>query len=294
MNLYIETDALQGDSDRMLRRGALYGMKRLREAGHRLLFKPEELTPSQQALLENEGIDAETEADRAELRVTAGSEGLELQKTDGVVSRADDWIELSRGILFPARRAEISRRTSETEIQLRINLDGKGEADIHTGIGFLDHMLEQIARHGLVDLRLRCEGDLSVDEHHTIEDTAIALGEAIGKALGDKTGVQRYAFVLPMDESRSTVALDLSGRPYLRFEGNFSREKVGEFPTEMTEHFFYSLAINLKATLHIAVQGENDHHKIESAFKGFARCLRSAVSRSERSLNVLPSTKDLL
>lgn len=294
MNLYIETEALRGDSDRMLRRGALYGMKRLREAGHRLLFKPEELTPLQQALLENEGIDAEKEADRAELRVTGGSRGLELQKTDGVASTADDWIELSRSILFPVRRAELSRRTSETDIQLRINLDGEGEAEIHTGIGFLDHMLEQIARHGLIDLRLRCEGDLSVDEHHTIEDTAIALGEAIGKALGDKTGVQRYAFVLPMDESRSTVALDLSGRPYLRFEGNFSREKVGEFPTEMTEHFFYSLAINLKATLHIAVEGENDHHKIESVFKGFARCLRSAVSRSERSLNVLPSTKDLL
>src|SRR5699024_6345106 len=144
------------------------------------------------------------------------------------------------------------------------------------------------------DLDLHCKGDLEVDEHHTIEDTAIALGETILKALGSKIGVNRYSFVLPMDETRSTVALDFSGRPYLKFEGDFNREYVGDMPTEMIEHFFYSLAINMEATLHISVEGHNDHHKIEACFKGLARCLRASISRSERNLNILPSTKNLL
>jgi len=173
-------------------------------------------------------------------------------------------------------------------------LDGTGENHISTGLDFLDHMLQQIARHGLIDLSLQCRGDLEVDEHHTIEDVAIALGTAITKALGNKTGIDRYGFALPMDESKCTVLLDLSGRPYLVFEGDFKREAVGDLPTEMVEHFFYSLAMNLKATLHISVEGENDHHKIEACFKSFAHCLRAAISRSERNLNILPSTKDLL
>src|SRR5699024_8507166 len=137
-----------------------------------------------------------------------------------------------------------------------------------------------------------CEGDLEVDEHHTIEDVAIALGTAIDEALGDKKGISRYGFALPMDESAATVLLDLSGRPYLVFNGTFKREKVCDFPTEMVEHFFYSLAMSLRATLHISVEGTNDHHQIEACFKSFAHCLRAAVSRTERNLNILPSTKD--
>lgn len=294
MNIYIDIETLRGESDNLLRGGALYGMKRLIEAGHHLLFQADELSEQQQRLLENEGIAADSMTDRAKLRIAPGGEGLQLQKTDGVIDEAAGWTGLSERILFPRRSADYRRESAETEVRIRLNLDGEGKSDIATGIGFFDHMLDQIARHGLIDLELECDGDLEVDEHHTIEDTAIALGESLKRALGDKIGIRRYAFVLPMDESLSTTVLDLSGRPYLRFDGEFSREKVGAFPVEMTEHFFYSLAINLEATLHMTLEGSNDHHKIESAFKGFARCLRAAVSRSERTLDVLPSTKNLL
>lgn len=155
-------------------------------------------------------------------------------------------------------------------------------------------MLEQIARHGFVDLNLRCDGDLEVDEHHTIEDVAIALGECITSALGDKKGIERYAFVLPMDETQATVAMDLSGRPYLVFEGEFNREYVGDMPTEMVKHFFYSLAMHLKATLQIEFKGDNDHHKIEAIFKGFARVLKTAVEKNPRIKNMIPSSKGRL
>jgi imidazoleglycerol-phosphate dehydratase/histidinol-phosphatase len=155
-------------------------------------------------------------------------------------------------------------------------------------------MLDQIARHGLVDLKLKCKGDLEVDEHHTIEDVAIALGDVISKALGNKKGIERYGFVLPMDEAQATVALDLSGRPYLVFEGDFKREYVGDFPTEMIKHFFYSLAMNLKATIHVSFAGENDHHKIEACFKGFARTLKMAIEQNGRIENLVPSSKGTL
>jgi imidazoleglycerol phosphate dehydratase HisB len=157
---------------------------------------------------------------------------------------------------------------------------------------FFDHMLEQIARHGFIDLELNCEGDLHIDEHHTIEDCALALGDALAQAIGNKRGIERYASVLPMDESRAMVALDLSGRPYLVFEGEFNREKVGDVPTELIKHFFYSLAMNMKATLHITFSGENDHHKIEACFKGFAKVLREAVKRTGG--NQIPSSKGVL
>ncbi|NIT59697.1 MAG: imidazoleglycerol-phosphate dehydratase HisB, partial [Aliifodinibius sp.] len=207
---------------------------------------------------------------------------------------APNWIVLSNKICFPTRKASQERTTAETDISIAVNLDGTGQSDISTGLDFFDHMLEQIAKHGLIDLDISCDGDLEVDEHHTIEDVAITLGKTINDALGNKIGIQRYGFALPMDETLATVALDFSGRPYLKFDGVFKREMVGDFPTEMTEHFFYSLAINLQATLHISIEGKNDHHKIEGCFKGFARCLRAAVSRNERNLNVLPSTKNLL
>ena len=210
------------------------------------------------------------------------------------IEEASNWTKLSDQICFPTRQATLKRETAETNISVDLNLDGTGEANISTGLGFFDHMLEQVARHGLIDLDIDCEGDLHVDEHHSIEDVAITLGETLKKALGDKIGIQRYSFTLPMDETLAKVAMDLSGRPYLVFEGDFNRDKVGDFPTEMVEHFFYSLAIHLQATIHISFKGDNDHHKIEACFKGFARCLRAAVSRSERNINILPSTKDSL
>ena len=297
MNIRIETEALKssnGDKN-LMRSGALYGLKRLMELGHRIDFVADDLSEKQLLLLGNEQIlPASFSADETDLIVKAGDQSLNASADNQKVAEAGDWIELSNRICFPRREASHKRKTSETDISISLNLDGTGKSDIDTGLAFFDHMLEQIARHGLIDLEIKCEGDLEIDEHHTIEDVAITLGETITKALGKKVGIQRYAFALPMDESKCQVVMDFSGRPYLVFDGDFKRDVVGDFPTEMTEHFFYSLAINMKATLHISFEGSNDHHKIEACFKAFARCLRAAVSRSERNLNILPSTKDLL
>ena len=295
MNIQITPNALTGSTDDFLWEGALYGLKRLQQLGHILNFEPDQLSQTQQQLLRNEQISPATfKDDSIDLKVQATESRLTVFFDDKKQVEANDWIALSQQICFPERTASISRKTAETDISIELNLDGTGQSTIDTGLKFFDHMLEQIAKHGLIDLELRCDGDLEVDEHHTIEDVAITLGEAILDALGNKVGISRYSFVLPMDESQATVALDFSGRPYLKFEGDFDRLMVGDIPTEMIEHFFYSLAINMKATLHIAVEGQNDHHKIEACFKGLARCLRSSVSRSERNLNILPSTKKLL
>jgi len=295
MNILIHSKALQSGSDSLLWPGALYGIKKLTELGHSVSYKESELSESQLLLLKNEKITPSSfSAESADLTVKTDGNLLKLFERNESVDTAENWIQLSEAICFPKRSVNLQRDTAETKISLVLNLDGSGKADIQTGLPFFDHMLDQIARHGLIDLKLECTGDLEVDEHHTIEDTAIALGEAVTKALGNKTGIRRYSFVLPMDESQSRIALDLSGRPYLEFEGSFSREKVGGFPTEMVKHFFYSLAMHAKATLHIKVEGENDHHKIEACFKGFARCLRASITRSERNLNILPSTKELL
>lgn len=295
MKIWISQDALAGSSDSLLWSGALYGLQRLKQLDHDLSFSAEELSDAQQELLANEQVMADAfEEDTADLRVRSEDKSLVAATEGEVLEKGSDWITLSQKICFPTRKASRQRKTAETDISIDLNLDGTGQSTISTGLHFFDHMLEQIAKHGLVDLELHCDGDLEVDEHHTIEDVAITLGETITEALGNKVGIQRYAFILPMDETQSTVALDLSGRPYLKFDGSFSREKVGDFPTEMVEHFFYSLAMHLKATLHISIEGENDHHKIEACFKGFSRCLRAAVSRSERNADILPSTKNLL
>lgn len=297
MNIRIETEALESSNSKndLLWSGALYGLKRLMEMGHRIDFEADNLSEKQLLLLENEQIlPASFSADETDLIVKAEDQSLNAFADNQKVAEAGDWIALSNRICFPQRTASHNRKTSETDISISLNLDGAGKSNIDTGLGFFDHMLEQIARHGLIDLEIKCKGDLEVDEHHTIEDVAITLGETITKALGKKVGIQRYSFALPMDESKCEIALDISGRPYLVFDGDFERDIVGDFPTEMTEHFFYSLAINMKATLHISFEGANDHHKIEACFKAFARCLRAAVSRSERNLNILPSTKDLL
>jgi len=224
------------------------------------------------------------------------SEGkLEFWIGDQTVASGYDFQELLGSFQSGLERSSvINRTTNETDISIELNLDGTGKNKINTGLKFFDHMLEQISRHGFLDMNLTCNGDLEVDEHHTIEDVAIALGEAITKALGNKKGIERYAFVLPMDEAQALVALDLSGRPYLVFEGAFNREYVGDLPTEMVKHFFYSLAMNLNATVQIEFKGENDHHKIEAIFKGFARVLKTAVERNPRIKNVIPSSKGSL
>ena len=193
-----------------------------------------------------------------------------------------------------SRRATIRRHTNETKIDITLNLDGTGVHQISTGLRFFDHMLEQIARHGLIDLDIQCQGDLDIDEHHTVEDVGIALGQALSQAYGDKRGIDRYGFVLPMDEARATVALDLSGRPYLVFNANFTRDYVGDVPTDMIEHFFYSLATHMQATLHLDVLGSNDHHKVEACFKGLARALKQSIEYNPRISGQIPSSKGSL
>jgi len=190
-----------------------------------------------------------------------------------------------------ARRARNQRRTKETDIDVTVDLDATDPIHVTTGIGFFDHMLEQIAKHGGFSLQLTCKGDLQIDEHHTIEDCALALGEALRRALGSKAGIGRYGFLLPMDESEAKVAIDLSGRAYAVFEGRFSREQVGGLPTELVPHFFRSLADSLGAALHVSVTGENSHHMIEACFKGVGRALRQAFRREGADL---PSTKGVL
>jgi imidazoleglycerol-phosphate dehydratase/histidinol-phosphatase len=189
------------------------------------------------------------------------------------------------------RKARIVRKTKETDIEVRVNLDATAPVKIVTGIGFFDHMLEQIAKHGGFALELDCKGDLEIDEHHTVEDCALALGEALRQALGDKLGIARYGFVLPMDEAQVRVAIDLSGRAYGVFEGKFNREAVGGLPTELVPHFFKSLAESLKAAVHVTITGENTHHMIEACFKGTGRALRQAFRREGEEL---PSTKGTL
>lgn len=197
-------------------------------------------------------------------------------------------------IIKNSRSAEVKRTTKETDIKIKLELDGEGKSKIKTGIGFFDHMLEQIARHANLNLTILVKGDLKVDEHHTIEDTGIALGEAIRKALGDKKGIKRFGFMLPMDDSIAECAIDLSGRSFLNFKCKFEREKVGEFPTELTEEFFRGLASGLLANIFIKAEGKNDHHKIESIFKAFAKALNEACRIDSRAQNLLPTTKGKL
>ena len=193
--------------------------------------------------------------------------------------------------VLTARRAEVSRRTRETAIDVRVNLDDTSPIHVTTGIGFFDHMLEQLAKHGGFALELTCTGDLEIDEHHTVEDCALALGEALRRALGSKVGIARYGFLLPMDEAQARVAIDLSGRALAQFSGHFNREAVGGLPTELVPHFFRSLAESLGAAVHVTVTGENSHHMIEACFKGVGRALRQALRRESREL---PSTKGVL
>ncbi|TXC81479.1 bifunctional histidinol-phosphatase/imidazoleglycerol-phosphate dehydratase HisB [Luteibaculum oceani] len=205
-----------------------------------------------------------------------------------------NWEEIYNLLAKPTKRVEeIYRETSETKIYGSVNLDGTGVAKISTGLGFFDHMLEQIAKHGQVDIYLTCKGDLHIDEHHTIEDCGLALGTAIKNALGDKKGIERYGFALPMDDCKAEVLIDFGGRPYFKWDASFKREKVGDMPTEMFSHFFKSFADNALCNLHITAEGENEHHKIEGIFKAFAKAVKMAKTKSGNP-NVLPSTKGVL
>ncbi len=228
--------------------------------------------------------DRETDAQLAE---NLGCKALILGK-DGL-----DWDKIAEILYAGERIVEITRTTKETDITIRINLDGTGKCDIETGLGFFDHMLEQIGKHGMTDLYIRCKGDLNVDEHHTIEDTGIVLGECLLKALGDKRGIERYGYCLPMDDCLCQVALDFGGRPWLIWDADFKREKVGEMPTEMFQHFFKSVSDAAKINLNIKAEGTNEHHKIEGIFKAFARSIRMAVKRDIYHFQ-LPSTKGAL
>jgi imidazoleglycerol-phosphate dehydratase / histidinol-phosphatase len=215
-----------------------------------------------------------------------GLRGLRVLR-DG--SEAESWPAIVRTL--SARQAHVERRTKETNIKVRVGLDTTQPIQVATGIGFFDHMLEQLAKHGGFALELNCKGDLQIDEHHTVEDCALALGEALRKALGTKIGIARYGFLLPMDEAEAKVAIDLSGRAFAQFEGQFGREQVGGLPTELVKHFFHSLAESLGAAVHVSVSGENSHHMIEACFKGVGRALRQAFRREG---DELPTTKGVL
>ena len=215
------------------------------------------------------------------------------KRIDKVVFISEDWDEIYGFIRAGMRRSKVIRNTSETQIEVELSLDGDGKTSISTGLGFFDHMLEQIGRHGGFDLRIQVNGDLHVDEHHTVEDTALALGEAFKNALGNKMGIERYGFVLPMDESLAKVAIDFGGRPWLVWNAEFKREKVGDLPTELFPHFFKSFTDTAACNLNIDVSGSNEHHKIEAVFKAFAKALRMAV-RQNTDDNSLPSTKGVL
>jgi imidazoleglycerol-phosphate dehydratase / histidinol-phosphatase len=217
-----------------------------------------------------------------------GVEGIRVLRNG---STAETWPAIARRILERARCARVHRQTKETDVAVEVDLSREQPIAVATGLGFFDHMLEQVARHGGFSLRLKCSGDLHIDEHHTVEDCALALGQALREALGEKRGIARYGFLLAMDEAQAQIALDLSGRPFFAWEGRFSRDRVGELPTELVPHFFRSLTETLGAALHIAVRGENTHHMVESCFKGLGRSLRQAIRLDG---NELPSTKGSL
>lgn len=217
---------------------------------------------------------------------------LNSEKSQDADYCTDDWNEIYKYLKQVPRSSAIERKTSETQIQIDLNLDGSGKSKISTGIGFLDHMLEQIAKHGNIDLSIKVKGDLHVDKHHTVEDVAITLGEAMHKAIGGKKGIERYGFVLPMDDCLAQVALDFGGRSWLVWEVEFIREYIGEMPSELFYHFFKSFSDNAKCNLVIRADGQNEHHKIEAIFKAFAKAIKMAVKQTD-NYN-LPSTKGKL
>jgi len=231
-----------------------------------------------------------------ELADNLGCEGIHIskEKNQGVALATTSWKDIYEFLVVKSRRSKVIRKTNETDISIELNLDGAGQTDISTGLHFFDHMLDQLGKHGGMDLKIQVTGDLQIDEHHTIEDTGLALGEAMVKALGSKKGINRYGFLLPMDDAMAQVAVDFGGRPWMEWKGIFKRERVGDVPTEMIHHFFKSFSDASKCNLNIKVTGENEHHMIEGVFKAFAKAIKMAIKKNPEALDNLPSTKGVL
>ena len=229
-----------------------------------------------------------------ELAKNLGSHGIFIGDTCALETalKSKSWEEIYQFLKSKPRKASRKRKTNETDIEIEVNLDGNGQINISTGLGFFDHMLEQIAKHGGIDLNIRVRGDLEIDEHHTIEDVAICLGETFLDALGSKKGIERYGFLLPMDDCLAQIAIDFGGRPWLVWDAEFKREKIGEMPTEMFVHFFKSFSDGARCNLNVRAEGDNEHHKIESIFKAFARAIKMAILRTDDYS--IPSTKGSL
>jgi len=279
-----ENVALQ---DLRLLPGVVPALKMLRDAGCELVMvgKRDSTTEFMLELFASQGAPFQAVRDATDLPVDVDT------RIDGRRATAETWPQIARRLTTTLRSATVARKTKETDINVEVRLDEEAPIRVTTGIGFFDHMLEQVAKHGGFSLQLSCTGDLHIDEHHTVEDCALALGQALKAALGDKRGIHRYGFLLPMDEALAHVAIDLSGRPYFVFEGAFGRDQVGQLPTELVPHFFRSLAETLGAAINIKVSGENTHHMIEACFKGVGRALRQAIRITDTQL---PSTKGTL
>lgn len=235
-------------------------------------------------------------ASDVELAKNLGAKAIFIgeEAQEGAEMSTTDWAAIAQHLIMPDRKVTVTRTTKETDIHIELNLDGTGKTQMDTGLGFFDHMLDQLGKHSGADLSVKVKGDLHIDEHHTIEDTALALGEAYKKAIGDKKGINRYGFLLPMDEALAQVAIDFSGRPWTVWEADFKREKVGDMPTEMFFHFFKSFSDAAACNLNVKVEGDNEHHKIEAIFKAFAKAIKMAVARDPEAMGQLPSTKGVL
>jgi imidazoleglycerol-phosphate dehydratase/histidinol-phosphatase len=299
MRIIVNKSLLNLHSD--LSKGLISSLKKLQARGVKISLYPTPTLsdPIIHRILELEGINFESESTK-DYQINYFITDKKSQKVKskqilvGKKRRNKNISDAIEFVLSKVRSAQHDRITNETSVKIKLNLDGSGNYKINTGIGFFDHMLEQLSKHSNIDMMIFVKGDLKVDFHHTVEDTGITLGECLVKALGDKKGIKRFGFMLPMDDSIAQTAIDLSGRPYLNFRVRFAREKVGEFPTELVEEFFRGLTIGMKSNIFIKASGKNDHHKIEAIFKSFAKSLNEAVRFDERSENNLPTTKGKL
>jgi imidazoleglycerol-phosphate dehydratase/histidinol-phosphatase len=275
--------------------GLISGLKLLQSKGCKLYFDStlKNLNPLMLKILKSEKIIINEKDKNITYNFIVALKGKNLLLVNNK-TKLKSFDAAAEFIVSEFRFSHIVRKTKETNISVKVSLDSKQEGKIKTGIGFFDHMLSQIARHGNIYLDINVKGDLNVDEHHTVEDTGLALGQAIAESLGNKKGIKRYGFFLPMDESAAYCALDLGGRTFLNFNADFKRNNVGEFPTELTEEFFRALSSGMKANIYLKSRGKNDHHKIESLFKAFAKALNEACRMDNRASGALPSTKGLL
>jgi imidazoleglycerol-phosphate dehydratase / histidinol-phosphatase len=275
--------------------GFISGLKLLQSGGCRLYLagSPKNLNPLMLKILKSEKISINEKDKHITYNFNVALKGKNLLSVNNE-AKFKSFEAAAEYIVSEFRFTHVIRKTKETDISVKVSLDSKQEGKIKTGIGFFDHMLSQIARHGNIYLDINVKGDLHVDEHHTVEDTGLALGHAIAESLGNKRGIKRYGFFLPMDDSVAYCALDLGGRTFLNFNADFKRNTVGEFPTELTEEFFRALSTGMKANIYLKSKGKNDHHKIESLFKAFAKALNEACRLDARASGALPSTKGLL